>query len=85
MSNVLAEIKRLVQLGRVAVTRHARARMRERGVEDDDLRRALLGATTAQWQQSYGTWIVQGGFDRGGDELAVAVDVGADVVIVTIF
>jgi hypothetical protein len=84
-AQALAEIKRLVSLGRVRFTGHARDRMSERNVTARDVRSALLSATGAVWQSDRQNWRVEGGRDQDDDGLTVIVDVEADVIVVTLF
>lgn len=84
-ARALAEIKRLASLGRVDYPAHALERMDERGVERDDVIRALLTASRARWQSNHGTWCVEGGIDRAGDDLTVIVVIEADLVVITVF
>lgn len=82
----LAEIKRLARLpGRLRFTAHARIRMGERNVTVGDVRRALVTATEARCQPDRGTFRVSGGVDTDDQELAVAVSLEDDVVVVTVF
>jgi len=84
-AQALSEIKRLVRIGRVLYTQHARIRMIERGARRRDVENALLDATTATRQSDRDNWRVEGGADLDGDELTVIVALEADVVIVTVF
>lgn len=59
--------------------------MDERGAVADDVVNALVTATSAVWQPDRSTWKVSGGSDLDRDDLTVAVDIQADVVVVTIF
>ena len=71
---VLAEIKRLAELGRIVFTHHARLRMIDRGA-----------TVSALPQRERDNWRVEGGVDLDGDDLTVIVDLEADVVVVTLF
>jgi len=82
---VLAEIKRLAELGRIVFTHHARLRMLDRGATVRDVRNALLCAEIAVPQRERDNWRVEGGVDLDGDDLTVIVDLEADVVVVTLF
>ena len=84
-AKALAEIKRLVQLGRVLFTGHARQRMADRGATVRDVLNALDTATDVTWQLDRQNWRVQGGTDLDGDDLTVIVDLEADVIVVTLF
>lgn len=85
-AKALAEIKRLASLiGRIQFRWHAIERMDERGATKDDVKHALLSASAATWQPDHQTWKVTGGVDRDGDDLVCAVDIEADVIVVTIF
>ena len=80
----LIEIQRLARLDRIALTRHARQRMRERRARLDDIRRALATATAAI-AQDRGGWRVEGGHDLDSDDLTVVVEIEADVIVITLF
>lgn len=84
-TQALAEIQRLARLGRVRFTRHAFERMDERGATLRDVVAALVSATAAVHQPDRGTWRVEGGRDRVGDDLTVVVALEADVVVITVF
>jgi hypothetical protein len=84
-SDILDEIKDLAARDRISIRFHARQRMGERGATYEDVKRALVTARRAVWQDDHGTWRVVGGVDLDGDELQVAVDVQADVIVVTVF
>ncbi|HWO22455.1 MAG TPA: DUF4258 domain-containing protein [Kofleriaceae bacterium] len=84
-TEALAEIQLLAGRRWIRYTGHAFTRMDKRGASRDDVRNALLTATSARWQADEGTWKVDGGHDREGDELTVAVSIEADVVVVTLF
>jgi hypothetical protein len=81
----LGEIHRLARLNRISYTAHALRRMDQRGAELADVRAALISSTAAVHQEERGTWRVDGGRDRDGDDLTVIVDIEADLVVVTIF
>ncbi len=59
--------------------------MPERGATYEDVKRALISAATATWQDDRGNWKVDGGVDLEGDELTAVVDVQADVIVITLF
>jgi hypothetical protein len=84
-ATVLAEVRRLARLDRIVITGHARKRMADRGATRVDLRSALVTATTAIRQPDRGNWRIEGGTDNDGDDLAVIVDLEADVIVVTLF
>lgn len=86
MSNaVLDEIKRLAARNSIVFPTHALKCMRERGADRHDVKNALLTATSATWQDDHQSWKDSGGVDLDGDDLRVAVDVEANVVVITIF
>lgn len=84
-ARALEEIKRLVALGHVVFTRHARQRMDERGARATDVCNALSTATSATLQTDRDNWRVDGGVDHEGDGMTVIVDIEADVIVVTLF
>ena len=59
--------------------------MAERAAEPADVIRALLTALSATWQSNHGTWSVEGGIDRVGDDLTVIVAIEADLIVITVF
>lgn len=83
-AKALAEIQRLARVNRIVYTGHALLRMDSRGASRDDVRSALITATSAR-QQERGTWRVEGGRDLDGDVLTAIVDIEADVIVVTLF
>ena len=83
-TKALSEIQRLARLNRIVYTGHAILRMDDRGASRDDVRSALITATSARLQER-GTWRVDGGRDLEGDDLTAIVDLEADVIVVTLF
>jgi hypothetical protein len=83
-ARALADIQGLAWLGRISISRHADQRMDERGATFDDVRQALVSATTCQAQPA-SRWKVQGGSDCDGDELTMIVTIEMAVVVVTLF
>lgn len=79
----LADIRGLAAASRLRITRHAWARMTERGVQYDDVRHCLSGATSCA-EAEHDRWTVQGA-DCVGEPLAVVVVLEAEVVVVTVF
>jgi hypothetical protein len=84
-AEALAEIRRLARRDRIVMTAHARQRMFERGATPRDIRKALLTATTAIYQDDRNNWRLDGGVDTDGDDLMVICDLEADVIVVTLF
>lgn len=84
-AETLAEIQRLARRDRVVMTAHASQRMRERGATPRDIRRALLTATSAIYQDDRDNWRLDGGMDMDGDDLMLICDLEADVIVVTLF
>lgn len=80
----LATIRRLATRGLVIVTDHADEEMAELGVMFADVVHVLVHAKKCEWQPKHCTWKVKGA-DRFGVTLAIAVDVQASVVVVTVF
>ena len=83
-AKALEEIKQLAARNSIVYTSHARKRMQQRGADRNDVKNALISATSATWQDDHDTWRVAGGSDLDGDDLTVYVDIQADVVVVTI-
>lgn len=83
-TKALAEIQRLASRNRIVYTGHALTRMDDRRASRDDVRSALITATSAR-RQERGTWRVEGGRDLDGDGLTAVVDIEADVIVVTVF
>lgn len=83
-TKALAEIQRLARLDRIVYTGHALLRMDGRGANPNDVRNALITATSAR-RQERGTWRIEGGRDLDGDDLTAIVDIEADVIVVTLF
>jgi hypothetical protein len=84
-AEVLAEIRRLARRDRIVMTAHASQRMFERGATPRDIRKALLTATAAIYQDDRNNWRLDGGVDTDGDDLMVICDLEADVIVVTLF
>ena len=84
-ATTLAKLKRLARLDRIVITSHAGKRMEERGVTERDIRKALLTATAAVYQDDRETWRVEGGVDIDGDDLMLICDIESDVIVVTVF
>ena len=69
-----------------AMTVHALQKMRERNVHANDVRSAILTATTITWRDDDESWRLEGGTDIDGDPLTVALTInGAQVRVVTVF
>jgi len=79
----LQDVKGYAAAGRVYVPGHARERMAQRGVDDEDVFHALTMATSCAAQPS-DRWLVEGP-DIDGDPLTVVVVLEAGVVVVTVF
>lgn len=82
--SVLEHIRRLAIQGRIIVSAHARQRMAERAVTDDDVRHALITATSARLQVDRGSYRVDGGVDVSGNDLTVIVALLDNVLVITI-
>jgi hypothetical protein len=85
VAEALTTIRRMVRRGDVMFTRHAYARMDERGASTDDVCNALLTAKEAAHDPERDRWKVSGGTDLDGDALKVMVAIEADVIVVTLF
>lgn len=83
-AQALADIQGLASAGRIMISRHADQRMHERGATFDDVREALVTATSCQAQPAT-RWRVEGGCDCDGDELTLVVTIELAVVVVTLF
>ena len=83
-AHALADIQGLASVGRIVISRHADLRMGERGATFDDVREALVTATSCQAQPA-SRWRVEGGCDCDGDELTLIVAIELAVVVVTLF
>ncbi len=82
-SEILEEIRENARWGRLIITWHARQRMFERSVFDEDLEEAIETAIKCLEQED-GTWRVEG-FDMEGDELTLIIALEGDNVIITLF
>jgi hypothetical protein len=82
---VLDEIRALARLDRILLTSHAMRRMDERGATEVDVRMALLTSSAALRQADRPGWRIEGGVDSDGDALTMICDLGADVLVVTLF
>lgn len=68
---------------RVFVTSHARKRMRERSVFEDDIYEAIATAYSCESEEN-GNWRVTGQ-DFDGDELILIIAIEGENVIITLF
>jgi hypothetical protein len=80
----LALIREFASAFRILFTEHARARMTLRHIGADDVREALLTATSCA-SQGKPKWAVVGGHDTDVDELTVIVLLLDGVVVVTAY
>ena len=82
----LEAIRGYAAAGRIVITRHARRRMWERNVSNDDLRCGLCGATgcTPAPHPHGERWRVEGA-DLDGDALTCLVAIEDGVIVVTVF
>jgi hypothetical protein len=69
--------------GRIRFERHARQRMRERGVYREDVRNALTYLETCQPAKDE-RWKVAGP-DLDGDTLSVLVAIEGDLAVITVY
>lgn len=81
----LAETKRIAATGIFYVTGHATDRMDERNVTRYDIQLAIASAVSATWQTKEQTWRVDGGADRKGVPLTMAVTLVRGLAIVTVY
>jgi hypothetical protein len=79
----LEEIKEHATWRRIFVTSHARRRMRERFVFEDDIYEAIGTAIGCELEES-GNWRVTGQ-DFDGDELILIISIEGENVIITLF
>lgn len=82
-AEAILEIRGYASAGRIVVTGHARRRMRERGVEREDLRHALVTAASCEREEAE-KWRVRSS-DLDGDELQLIVVIEQGVIVVTLF
>ena len=82
-AEALRDVKGLAKAGRVEVSKHARQRMGERGLDDEDVFAALMGASACE-AEPLDRWKVFG-HDLDGEELKVVVVIELGVVVVTVF
>jgi hypothetical protein len=80
----LKEVQRLASKGYIRYVPHARQRMQQRRVKEVDVKNALLTAGAARWRTDHQRWEIVGGVDVDGDDLTVAVEIEADVVVITV-
>lgn len=80
----LAEIRGYAAANRIRLTGHASLRMQQRGADFRDVRSALMTATACTEQQN-GSWRIEGGVDRDGDDLTVVAAIEQGVVVITLF
>ena len=79
-----ATISALATAYRIRTVPHARERMLQRNIRWNDIRAALIAASTCVASTDVNRWIVTG-FDLGGDELKVVCAIEGDVVVITVF
>ena len=83
-ATALAQIKGFASAYRIVFGNHALERMELRHVGTDDVREALLTATSCR-PEGEPKWKVSGGHDLDGDELTVIVLLVRGVVVVTAY
>jgi hypothetical protein len=83
-AQALADARGLASAGRIMISRHAELRMDERGATFDDVRQALISATSCRAEPA-ARWKVEGGCDRDGDALTMIITFEGSVVVVTLF
>ncbi|MFH2007590.1 MAG: DUF4258 domain-containing protein [bacterium] len=83
-AQALADAYGFASAGRIVMSRHAEARMEERGASFADVRQALVSATSCHAQPDE-RWRIEGGCDGDGDALTVVVTFEGSVVVVTLF
>jgi Domain of unknown function (DUF4258) len=83
-AEVLAEAKRCAVAGRISYTMHAVQRMSQRGVQQADVRCALMNAQHARAGETAGSWRIDGQ-DLDRDDLTVVVVFESGVLVVTVF
>jgi len=71
--DLLTRVQRAAKIGEIIIKRHCRDRMSERNVSAEDVKRAILSATTAIDQPKEKTIKLEGGKDIDGDDLKVVV------------
>jgi len=77
--------KECAAAGLVRFTLHARERMDERGALPRDVVNAICTAKRAGQGNQEGRWVLRGGVDEEGEDLAVVVAFEGDVLVITLF
>lgn len=81
----LARIQQAARYGRIILSRHAEEEADNANVQAQDIKHAVLTATTAIAQEQ-GKFRLEGGSDLDGDALAVVVrEIQPGLFIVTVF
>ena len=80
----LETVRGFAAANRIRLSRHARQRMEERCATYDDVREALMSATSCLPEPD-DRWLVIGGCDLAAEPLALVVVIEAGVVVVTMF
>ena len=83
-AEVLVDIRGYAAANRIRLTGHASLRMQQRGADFRDVRSALMTATACTLQDN-GSWRLDGGLDRDGEELTVIAAIEQGVVVITVF
>ena len=81
--DVLNRIKHLADIRAIRFTRHGRERADERGANFEDVREALMTASTSKPDGD--KYKVEGGRDLDGDSLTVVVAIEEKLLVVTLF
>jgi hypothetical protein len=89
----IAKIRSILPTGRLVITHHCREQMRERNVDDLDVRKVLeeTGAINSQpeWDDEHQKWKYKvDGHDIEGEELSLIVNIVEEkwlVVTITVF
>jgi len=82
-AQALADVRGFALANRIEYGRHARERMQQRGAGREDVRHALVTATSCEARPE-DRWKVAG-VDTAGDELTAIVVLEDGVVVVTLF
>jgi hypothetical protein len=80
---LLQQIRGYAKASRLSFTRHARERMGQRGVGEQDVRKALVHANRCQEGNEPNRWKVTGP-DVDGDALDIVVVIDDGLLIITV-
>ncbi len=81
---VLDRVKHLAGLRAIRLSGHARKRADERGANFEDVRKALMTATSSK-PEGGDKYKIDGGHDLDGDSLSLVVAIEDKLLVVTLF